>query len=379
MLEIHTHHITLGAEASDKVAAIRLVASKLVDAQFVKSGYIDGMLAREQQSSTFLGNGIAIPHGTTDTRDQVEQTGLQLVQFPQGVDWGDGNTVYLAIGIAAKSDEHLTILRQLTHVLDQDGLIEQLQSIQNPQQIVDILAGNSGLKFSPESILLDFPASNITQLQAVAAGQLKQTGAIGDNGIAPLMQTPLTHLGEGVWLNASTADIKATGVCIVRTHQPFSYQEHPCQLLISVVAKDNQHQAILEKLTALLAQGQLASLLTATDEKAIYALLAETSSAKVAAPAAGALQETVILKNPHGLHARPGAMLVKAIKEYDVNVTVENLTEGNGPVNGRSLMKVIGLGARHGHELRFTAEGEQAREALDHIKAQIEAGLGEEL
>lgn len=53
-------------------------------------GYVNGMLAREQQTSTFLGNGIAIPHGTTDTRDQVLKTGVQVYQFPQGVLWGEG-------------------------------------------------------------------------------------------------------------------------------------------------------------------------------------------------------------------------------------------------------------------------------------------------
>ncbi len=55
-------------------------------------GYVNGMLAREQQTSTFLGNGIAIPHGTTDTRDQVLKTGVQVFQFPEGVT-GDGRSV----------------------------------------------------------------------------------------------------------------------------------------------------------------------------------------------------------------------------------------------------------------------------------------------
>ena len=64
------------------------------------------MLAREQQTSTYLGNGIAIPHGTTDTRDLVLQTGVQVFQFPQGIARGDDQTAYVVIGIAARSDEH---------------------------------------------------------------------------------------------------------------------------------------------------------------------------------------------------------------------------------------------------------------------------------
>lgn len=85
------------------------------------------MLNREAQHSTYLGNGIAIPHGTTDTRELVKQTGVTAMHFPQGLDWGDGNLVYVAIGIAAKSDEHLGILKQLTRVLSADGVEQALQ------------------------------------------------------------------------------------------------------------------------------------------------------------------------------------------------------------------------------------------------------------
>lgn len=379
MLEIHTDNITLGAQAADKPEAIRLVAGKLAEAGFVKAGYVDGMLAREQQSSTFLGNGIAIPHGTTDTRDQVEKTGLQLVQFPQGVNWGDGNTVHLAIGIAAQSDEHLTILRQLTRVLDQDGLNERLQKVSDPQEIIDLLSGNAELKFDAQSILLDFPATNLTQLQAVAAGQLKQTGVVGDEGISALMSAHAVHLGQGVWMTSSNADVQASGLSVVRAQNGFEHDGKQVSTLISVATKDAQAKAILEKMTDLLANQQLDQLVKAESPDAIVALLTgkEAQSSAGAEVPEGALQEVFKLKNPHGLHARPGAVLVKAIKEFDVKITVENLTEGTGPVNGRSLMKVIGLGARHAHELRFTAEGEKAREALDHIGAAIEAGLGE--
>lgn len=77
-------------------------AAALVQAGNVAEGYVNGMLAREQQTSTFLGNGIAIPHGTTDTRDQVLKTGVQVFQFRKASP-GDGQVAYVAIGIAASS------------------------------------------------------------------------------------------------------------------------------------------------------------------------------------------------------------------------------------------------------------------------------------
>ncbi len=80
MFQLSVQDIHPGQQAGNKEEAIRQVAAALVSAGNVADGYVNGMLAREQQTSTFLGNGIAIPHGTTDTRDQVLKTGVQV--FP---------------------------------------------------------------------------------------------------------------------------------------------------------------------------------------------------------------------------------------------------------------------------------------------------------
>jgi len=107
MLELAKEQIAMGQKAADKAEALRLLADRLVADGLVAEGYLQGLQAREAQGSTFLGQGIAIPHGTPETRDQVFETGMRLIQFPEGVDWGDGQRVYLAIAIAARSDEHL--------------------------------------------------------------------------------------------------------------------------------------------------------------------------------------------------------------------------------------------------------------------------------
>lgn len=120
MLNLSAKNIRLNGSAANKEEAIKLVAAGLVANGNVENGYEAGMLAREQQTSTFLGNGIVIPHGTLDTRGLVKETGVQIIQFPQGIEWGEGNTAYVVIGIAAKSDEHLTLLRQLTTVLSNE-------------------------------------------------------------------------------------------------------------------------------------------------------------------------------------------------------------------------------------------------------------------
>src|SRR5690349_1187456 len=103
MLELTIEQISMGQSAVDKSAALQLLARHLVADGLVDEGYLAGLQAREAQGSTFLGQGIAIPHGTPETRELVFTTGVRLMQFPDGVDWGDGHIVYLAIGIAAKS------------------------------------------------------------------------------------------------------------------------------------------------------------------------------------------------------------------------------------------------------------------------------------
>ncbi len=78
-------------------------------------------------------------------------------------------------------------------------------------------------------------------------------------------------------------------------------------------------------------------------------------------------QATFVIHNPHGLHARPSAVLVKFIKQFQSHITVENLDNASGPVDGKNLMRVVSLGAKKGHRLLFRAQGEDAQQALREI------------
>ena len=164
MLNLSAKNIRLNGSAANKEEAIKLVSAGLVANGNVENGYEAGMFAREQQTSTFLGNGIAIPHGTLDTRGLVKETGVQIIQFPQGIEWGEGNTAYVVIGIAAKSDEHLTLLRQLTTVLSDEEAAEKLAKTQDVQEFADILSGKKTLPAIAEenlSLNIDTSSSSI--------------------------------------------------------------------------------------------------------------------------------------------------------------------------------------------------------------------------
>ncbi|EGR0108272.1 fused PTS fructose transporter subunit IIA/HPr protein [Vibrio vulnificus] len=379
MLKLTSSDITLQQSADNKLDAIKSIAAALTAKGLVEQGYVEGMLNREAQNSTFLGNGIAIPHGTTDTRDLVQNTGVAVHHFPHGVDWGDGNKVYLAIGIAAKSDEHLGILKQLTKVLSADGVETRLQQATTEQEIIALLNGEVQLEadFDAASIQLLFPASDMIQMSAVAGGLIKNSGNAGSQFVAELVTKTPTHLGKGLWLVGSDASVTRTAVSFVTTANDCEYQGTPVKGLLAFGACNNAHQAILTNLTQLVYQGKQETLLSANAEQVIAMLNGESVANTSQEPATSDNTAVFKIKNAHGLHARPGAMLVAEAKKFESTIKVANLDGDRSVVNAKSLMKVIALGVKHGHQLQFTAEGPDASQALEAIGAAIASGLGE--
>ncbi|EGR0103717.1 fused PTS fructose transporter subunit IIA/HPr protein [Vibrio vulnificus] len=379
MLKLTSSDITLQQSADNKLDAIKSIAAALTAKGLVEQGYVEGMLNREAQNSTFLGNGIAIPHGTTDTRDLVQNTGVAVHHFPHGVDWGDGNKVYLAIGIAAKSDEHLGILKQLTKVLSADGVETRLQQATTEQEIIALLNGEVQLEadFDAASIQLLFPASDMIQMSAVAGGLIKNSGNAGSQFVAELVTKTPTHLGKGLWLVGSDASVTRTAASFVTTANDCEYQGTPVKGLLAFGACNNAHQAILTNLTQLVYLGQQETLLSANAEQVIAMLTGESVANASLEPATSDNTAVFKIKNAHGLHARPGAMLVAEAKKFESTIKVANLDGDRSVVNAKSLMKVIALGVKHGHQLQFTAEGPDASQALEAIGAAIASGLGE--
>lgn len=369
MLTINTSDIVLAQSAANKTEAIKSVAASLTEKGCVEAGYREGMLGREAQNSTFLGNGIAIPHGTTDTRDMVNKTGVIAHHFPAGVDWGDGNTVYLAIGIAAKSDEHLTILTQLTKVLSTDGVDELLKNAEKAETIVALLSGETQTEteFNEQFVQLDFPNGELMQLAAAAAGLMKNQGVVNDSFVSDAIANP-THLAEGLWLASSTAGVNKTALSFVTSSEPSQQQDKPVKAVLCVASKNQLHLKNLNFLVELLYQNKIGQLLSASEKEVVTLLTQEKVEGN---------QQIFTIKNPHGLHARPGAMLVNTAKKFKSKIQMKNLNGSGKAENAKSLMKVMTLGVKLGHQLEFTAQGDDAEEALAAIGKAIDEGLGE--
>ena len=157
-MELERSNVQLHVRASDKAEAIRTAGNLLVASQYIKPGYIDSMLAREKVANTFLGNGIAIPHGLPKDRDLIQRTGIAVLQVPDGLQWNRGETVHLVVAIAARSDEHIGILANLTNVLTDEETVRHLATTNNPDDIIRALSGPPPERGGRVEALADFPA-----------------------------------------------------------------------------------------------------------------------------------------------------------------------------------------------------------------------------
>lgn len=134
-------NIKLNTTVASKEEAIRLTGSILVERGYVDANYIEKMLEREELTSTYMGNFVAIPHGTEDSKQFVKESGISFVQVPQGVDFGGGNIVKLLIGIAGKNDEHLDILSNIAIVCSEEENIDKLVRATTAEEIIEIFEG----------------------------------------------------------------------------------------------------------------------------------------------------------------------------------------------------------------------------------------------
>lgn len=130
--------ILLGCTAVDQRDAIDQVGRKLLELGAVEPEYVTAMHERERSVTTFLGEGVAIPHGTDASRQFVKRTALVTLQFPSGVDW-DGADVRLCVGIASKGTEHVRILAGLAGVLLDPRQARQLRHAPDANTILRML------------------------------------------------------------------------------------------------------------------------------------------------------------------------------------------------------------------------------------------------
>jgi phosphoenolpyruvate-protein phosphotransferase len=156
--------VRLNAAAGSKHDAIAQAGALLAAAGCIEPGYIDSLHGREQVSNTYLGSGVAIPHGLQEDRHLIRRTGVAVLQLPQGVEWQDGERVHLVVAIAAQSDEHIALLQRLTRLIGDAPQLRALVEAREPQRIVDALNGGAA---DPAAIVASTPADLAERVELV--------------------------------------------------------------------------------------------------------------------------------------------------------------------------------------------------------------------
>lgn len=136
---LNVGQVRIHSGSVSKENAMKEAADILEAAGAVTSAYFDAMQQREMTVSTYMGNELAIPHGTNETKDTILDSALSFVRYDGGVDWG-GEPVTFVVGIAGKGDEHLEILSQIALIFSDDDEVARLKRAQTPEELYGMLS-----------------------------------------------------------------------------------------------------------------------------------------------------------------------------------------------------------------------------------------------
>jgi mannitol/fructose-specific phosphotransferase system IIA component len=133
-------NIRLNEKFESKYDAIRMAGELLVSGGYVDEHYIEEMIKREDLSTTFIGNDIAIPHGTESAKEDVLESGISVIQVPEGVDF-NGQKARMVFGIAGKDNTHLEILSNIAILCSDMDNVEKLVAAKSKEEIMELLGG----------------------------------------------------------------------------------------------------------------------------------------------------------------------------------------------------------------------------------------------
>ncbi len=208
-LTVSSQQIFLKVPATTKNEIIELIAQNMTSFGLVSGNYLDALLAREEKVSTYLINGVAIPHGVNEAKHQVIKTGVIIVQVPQGVIWNDkGEIARFIVGIAAKGDDHLGLLQRLTTVTMDAEKAEKLATTADKKEILKALNSEVSASAQPEE---DFLISAKAQVVDTAGMHARPASLISEQA-AKFSATDIRIRNDQKTANAkSMASIIAMG------------------------------------------------------------------------------------------------------------------------------------------------------------------------
>lgn len=341
-LVINRSDVFTGQSASNKAEALAFIADNMLANGYVSADYTEALLGREDQVSTYLTNGVAIPHGVVDAKHLVSKTGLIIVQYPNGVTWNDGETVNLAVGIAANGDEHLAVLAQLTKVVMDAELAKKLGTTATADDIIKAL----GMEVKEDA----------------AAGSaddydIKAEVTIVDK--AGMHARPATVLSKMAGKYADTdVKISCKGKAVsAKSMMKLLTLGISCGDKVVISAEGGNAQAAVDEISSALAAG--------LDEPASGVNVPD-----------GATSFDVKVVDKAGIHARPATLLAKKAAEY--KGTDIQISSNGKSVDMKSMMKIMTLGVSCGDSVNISASGDDAAAAVKTLATMLGEGLDED-
>ena len=223
------------------------------------------------------------------------------------------------------------------------------------------------------NISLDVDTQSLLTLVAINAGQLQVQSAVENRFISEVINNAALPLGKGLWVTDSVVGNVKNALAFSRAKTIFSHNGKAVKGVITVAAVSDQ---INPTLARLLDDDVQTTLLNGNSTEILTALLGSENEVETKS-VEGAVVGTFTIRNEHGLHARPSANLVNEVKKFTSKITVQNITRESEVVSAKSLMKIVALGVTQGHRLRFVAEGEDAKQAIEALGKVIADGLCE--
>nr|WP_283162916.1 phosphoenolpyruvate--protein phosphotransferase [Moraxella sp. Tifton1] len=365
-MQLTTKDVRMNLHAADKKEALAMLADILVEDGLTTQNYVHGLYDREAQTTTYLGQGIAIPHGTPQSRDDILATGVRLAHFPDGVVWGDeGELVYLAVVIAARSDEHLQILKQLTKILSQD-IAQKINSVKTADELLAIINDKpQSLLLNQHLIQIDEQAKDADALFATAVTALKKTRAVNTLSLLPSQPLAVSDLVQCISFVGDDHQVAQSALSLA-----IAKHDITPRAVAVIVANEKLDARKLASVYDVLMGEEFGLALHQADIHAILQLLdiQETSW-----PSKDAL-----ILNEHGLHARPATILSALAKQAKGEIRVS--VDGGDFVSAKSLSRLLSLGAVRGQTLTFIAEpNTEAQGYLEKLTQAVTDGLGEKV
>ncbi|WP_186118181.1 phosphoenolpyruvate--protein phosphotransferase [Burkholderia gladioli] len=243
--------VRLAARAASRHDAIDQAGALLVEAGVIEPAYVASLHGREQVSNTYLGHGVAIPHGLQEDRHLIRRTGVAVLQLPEGVEWRDGERARLVVAIAAQSDQHIVLLQRLTRLIGDPARLAELLATRDPLAIVNVLDGDAGAAPAAGSaaivhatpadyaerveLVLDYPHGLHARPASAWVASAKRFQAAlrvrhGDSAADPKNLVSLLQLGATanaeLVLSAQGVDAAEALAALKRTIEALSAEEH---------------------------------------------------------------------------------------------------------------------------------------------------------